>query len=118
MNADTAGCRTLKHSQSFTALLQCCKHALYGQRKHECFARCFGSNLLCLIGGVGERKIENTNLAKNAALLTKEVSSAKSISSEHDLSVKWMLTRGIPSDSSGCGTKNGRVDLSCLDFVL
>lgn len=75
--------------------------------------RCFANHVIV---SDGERR--NTNLPKNAALLMKEISSAKSISSEHKLPVTWMLTWGTPSDSLGCGTVRVPEDPSCFDFVI
>lgn len=69
-----------------------------------------------LASDLAERR--DTNLVKKAALFRKEISSANSISLGHKLSVKWMLRRGIPSDSLGCSIKGVRDALSGLDFTI
>lgn len=77
-------------------------------------------------GGAGTEQIRkqiwrqkrSTNLKKNAPLLTKEISSVKSISFKHVLlSANRRLTWGVPSDRSGCGTRYVRLDPSLVDFV-
>lgn len=77
-------------------------------------------------GGAGTEQIRkqiwrqkrSTNLKKNAPLLTKEISSVKSISFKHVLlSANRRLTWGVPSDRSGCGTRHVRLDPSLVDFV-
>lgn len=91
--------------------------------QHTAFISTNGKKVFQMLraGGTAteQRQNQSTNLEKNASLLTKEISSVKSISFQHESpSVIWRLTWGIPSDRPGCGTRHIWLDSSIVDFVI